>query len=175
MKWLLVIVGVLVVLLLVVVIIGYLLPREHVATSSIVIHQPPETVWMVVRDLGNAAEWWEQVTKVERVDDPEGREVWCQHLKTGPLPLVVMQDDPPRRLVTQINVPDDAAFGGTWTYEIAPVADGSRVRITEAGFINNPFFRFMAVVFFGMHGTMDGYLTALGRRFDEDVTPVHDR
>jgi hypothetical protein len=31
----------------------------------------------------------------------------------------------------------------------------------------------MANVFFGMHGTMDGYLVALGRLFGEDVEVQH--
>lgn len=172
-KWMAIAVAVLAGLVALVALIGWLLPREHVATSRVVIRQPPDTVWMVVRDLGLLAEWWPDVERVEPVGDAGGREVWRQHLTTGPLTLAVVEDDPPHRLVTRIESSDGAPFGGTWTYRIEPVDGGSRVTIIEDGWIANPIFRFVSAVFMGKHGTMDRYLRALGRRFDEEVMPVH--
>jgi len=61
--------------------------------------------------------------------------------------------------VTQIESPPGAPFGGKWTYEIALVEGGSRVSVTEQGWIANPIFRFMSRVVFGYYGTLDGYLT----------------
>lgn len=161
-------------LILIVVVAGMLMPKEHHATSTIELHQPPDSVWLVVRNFGANAEWWSDLQRVGRIEHPDGRERWNQQTKMGPVPLVVVADEPPRRLVTEIDVASDATFGGTWTYEIEPTSDGTRVRITEDGFINNVVFRFMANTVFSMHATMDSYLRALGRRFGEDVAPVHE-
>ena len=45
--------------------------------------------------------------------------------------------------------------------------------VTEQGWVANPLFRFLSRVVFGHYGTLDSYLTALGKRFGEDVMPVH--
>lgn len=133
------------------------------------------TVWQVVRDVGGVTAWWPDVKQAERVSDPGGREAWHQTLKNGyPMPLVVEESQPPGRLVTRIDSPPGAPFGGSWTYEIAAVAEGSRVRITERGWIASPIFRFMARVVLGYHGTMDSYLKALGRKFGQGVVPMHE-
>lgn len=174
-KWVLTGVAVLVGLVAIVAVVGVLLPREHSATSSIVLGQPPDSVWPVVRDVGLLADWWPDVDRVERVEDPAGREVWRQHLRVGvPMAIVVTEDVPPTRFVTEIDAPDGAPFGGSWTYEVHAADGGTRVTITEDGWIANPFFRFMANLVFGVHGTMDSYLEALGHRFNEDVQPVHE-
>ncbi|MDP3909401.1 MAG: hypothetical protein Q8Q14_03335 [Gemmatimonadales bacterium] len=44
-EWLLIAGGAVLALTLIVVIIGYLLPREHTATSSVIIPHPPDSVW----------------------------------------------------------------------------------------------------------------------------------
>ncbi len=174
-KWVLIAVGGLVGVVVLMGLVGLFLPREHVASSSLVIRQPPDSVWMVVRDLGHTAEWWPQVERVERMADARGREVWRQQTRNGgPMSLVVTDEAAPTRLVTEIDAAAGAPFGGTWTYEIRQAEGGSRVTITERGWIANPFFRLMANVVFGMHATMDSYLQALARRFNEDVTPVHE-
>ena len=154
--------------------VGSLLSREHVATSAVALRQSPDTVWRVVRDLGGVAAWWSEVKKVERVPDQAGRELWRQTLgSNAALTFVVAAEVPPSRLVTQIDAPRGAPFGGFWVYEIAPSGDGSRVTVTEQGWIANPLFRFLSRVVFGQYGTLDSYLKALGKRFGEDVTPVH--
>ncbi len=175
-KWLLIGVAALVGLVALVAVVGVLLPREHSAASSIVVGQPPDSVWPLVRDVGRLADWWPDVERVEQVEDAAGREVWRQHLRVGAaMSIVVTEDVPPTRFVTEIDAPEGAPFGGSWTYEIRAVNGGTRVTITEDGWIANPFFRLMANVVFGLHGTMDSYLEALGHRLDEDVQPVHER
>ena len=62
-----------------------------------------------------------------------------------------------------------APFGGNWTYEVAAVPGGSRVTVTERGWIGNPLFRFMARFFFGYTATIDTYLRSLGKKFGETV------
>ncbi|HEU5217629.1 MAG TPA: hypothetical protein VFU23_03170, partial [Gemmatimonadales bacterium] len=65
-------------------------------------------------------------------------------------------------------------FGGVWTYQIAPVPGGATVTVTEDGYVNNPLFRTMMKVM-GVHKTIDGYLTALGKKLGENLTPEHLR
>jgi len=151
-KWTLVVVGALLAVVVLVMLVGAFMPREHLASS------PP---------------WWPDVTSSERTPQSGEGERWIQKTKTGEMPIVVVREEPPRLLTARIDVPDDAAFGGTWTYQIEPVNGGTRVTVTEDGFINNLLFRFMANTVFSLHGTMDSYLRALGRRFGEEVNPEH--
>jgi len=114
------------------------------------------------------------VRTVERVPDAAGREVWRQTLgSNGTLTFVVAVDVPPQRLVLQLDAPCGAPFGGYWSYEIGPSGGGSRVAVTERGWIGNPILRLLNRVFFDEYRTLDSYLRALGERFREDVTPVH--
>lgn len=173
-KWLLIVGVGLVGLVAAVALIGWTMPREHIASSTVIIQRPPDRVWAVVRDLAAVDTWWPDVQRSERVDDERGREVYRHVQKSGyAMSFVVVESKPPSILVTEIDATSNAPFGGRWTYQIAPMDGGSRVTITEDGWIANPFFRFMANLFLGMHRTMDSYLEALGRHFGEAVTPLH--
>lgn len=152
--------------------VGALLPRDHVATSTVTIHQPPDSVWAVVRDLGATPRWWDETTSSVALDDPAGREVWRQEASGFSMDLVVSAAVAPTRLVTTIDAAPEAAFGGAWTYTLTPVAGGTRIAVTEAGWVANPAFRTMSRIM-GHHTTLDSYLRALGRRFGESVTPEH--
>jgi hypothetical protein len=96
------------------------------------------------------------------VDEPN-RTTFRQHTSTGPIVMTVSERQPPARLVTKIDDPDQP-FGGTWTWEIAPAPGGSRLTITERGEIYNPIFRFMARLIFGYTGTMESCLAAMKQR-----------
>ena len=175
MKWLLIGGGGLIALVALIALVGAFLPRDHRATSTITLHQRPDSVWKAVRDLGGITAWWPEMKEAVRLPDKDGHEVWRQKVSGFDMPLVVLESEPPRRLVTQIDSPRGAAFGGTWTYELAPTPDGggTRISVTEAGWIANPIFRFMSRFLFGYYGSLDGYLKALGKRYAETVTPTH--
>lgn len=173
MKWALIALGSIVAVVALAALIGAFLPRSHVASSAITLRQPPDSVWAVVRDLGAVPSWWSDVKRSTRLPDQEGRERWEQETGMGPMPLEIMASEPPSRLVTRIASPEGASFGGTWTYEIAAADGGSRLTITEDGWVANPLFRFMANTVFGLYGTMDSYLKAIGERFGETVEPRH--
>ena len=171
-KWLLIIGGTLVALILLVTLIGYLLPREHQAASRITLRQPPDSVWAILRDMGSIPSWWPSVKSVSRRDDPGGREIWDETMKDGfKMGIEVAVTEPPHLLKTVI-VADDAPFGGSWTTRIEPVPGGSTVTVTEDGWVSNPIFRVVSRVM-GYHKTMDDYLTALGSRFGDQVSPQH--
>jgi hypothetical protein len=62
-------------------------------------------------------------------------------------------------------------IGGTWTHELTPDGSGTRLTITERGWVGNPIFRFVSRFVMGQTATIDSYLHALGKRFGEEVKP----
>jgi len=112
-------------------------PVAHVAARSKRIAARPERVWGLITD-------------------PVASKGWGGNVKTE-----VVEEDPPRRLVNKIV--GESAFGGTWTFEIAPEGhDASTVTITERGEVYNPLFR---TVMKAMRytRTIDAYLAKLER------------
>jgi hypothetical protein len=78
------------------------------------------------------------------------------------------------RCPTRPSTPDPHAtpnlpFGGAWTFDIAPDANGSNLRITEDGEVYNVIFRFMARYIFGHHASIETYLKDLGAKFHQEV------
>jgi uncharacterized protein YndB with AHSA1/START domain len=175
MKWVIIVVASLVGLIAVIAIAGYLVPRDHRATSTILLRQPLDSVWRVVRDIGGITSWWPQMKESTRMPDQDGREVWRQKMSGFDVPLVVLESQSPGRLVTKIDASAGAPFGGTWTYELTPDSGGggTRISVREDGWISNPVFRFLSRFVFGYYGSLDGYLKALGKRFGEAVKPTH--
>ncbi len=174
MKWALILVGAVLGLVALITLIGAFVPREHRATSTVVLHQPVDSVWKVVRDLGGVPAWWPEIKESVRLPDKDGHEVWRQKMSGWDVPLIVIESTAPRRLLTQIDTSAGGAFGGTWTYELTPDSGaGTKISVTEAGWIGNPIFRTLSRFVFGYYGSLDGYLKALGKRFGEEVRPVH--
>ena len=168
-KWALILIGGLLVLVALSVAIGWFLPVKHTASRTVRYQQTPQAVWQVITDYAAIPSWWDWSQKAERLPDREGQEAWKEINKFGDtVTMETIESDPPRKLVRKI-VDEDLPFGGTWTWEIQLVDGGCTVTITEDGEIYNPFFRFMARFVFGYRGTMDAYLTALGKKFAEEV------
>jgi hypothetical protein len=149
-------------------IIGALLPKRHVASRTAKFNTDADTIWKTMTDFASAPSWWPEVKEMNRLPDRNGHAVWVQVTKQGNMPMEVIELDPPRRMVTKV-ADENLPFGGSWTYEIAPVAGGCTLTITEDGEIYNPIFRFMARFFFGYHATMESYLKNLGRKFGEQI------
>ena len=174
MKWVLIVLGALVGLVVLMALVGVMLPRQHVAGVSVTLRQPAESVWQAMRDFGGVTRWWPDMKSSERTADSGGRERWAQAMGGFKMALIIDAEEPPRRLVTRIDSPPGAPFGGGWTYEITPSGEGCRLTLTERGWIANPMFRFLSRFVFGYYRTQESYLRALGRRFGETVTPVRE-
>jgi hypothetical protein len=172
MRWILIVAGSLIGLLLLVTAAGLALPRNHRVTSRIRLSQSPDSVWATIRDVGQVATWWPDVKQVERLEDAGGKERWRESLGGGmALVLLIAEEAAPSRLRTVIE-DTGAPFGGEWLYQITADGNGSVVEVTEAGWVSNPIFRVVSRVM-GHHRTMDGYLSALARRFGEAGRPEH--
>jgi hypothetical protein len=64
---------------------------------------------------------------------------------------------------------DDLPFGGKWTYLLEPDGAGTKLSITEDGFVKPALFRFLSRFVFGHTSTLDGYLRALAERHGESI------
>jgi hypothetical protein len=111
--------------------------------------------------------WREGLKSVERLPDQNGLPAHLEITSSGELPMETLEMTPPQKLVTRI-ADSNLPFGGTWTFEITPVADGATLRITERGYVTNPFFRFLSRFVFRQTSTIETYLKSLAKKFGEE-------
>lgn len=110
-------------------------PVAHVASRSRKLPARPEIVWGLI-------------------NDPVATKGWAGDAKTE-----TVEQDPPRLLVNKIV--GENAFGGTWTFEIAPEGhEASTLTITERGEVYNPLFR-TVMRLMGQTRGIDAYLAKL--------------
>jgi uncharacterized protein YndB with AHSA1/START domain len=165
MKWIIRIVLLFVVIVAVVYGVGWLLPVDHVASSTAAVAASPQQVYDTIADVGTYSQWWSEIERVEMLPSADGRVRFRQHTGAGPIAMQVEESVPPSRFVTRIDDPEQP-FGGTWTFEIAPQGDArSLVTITERGQVYDPLFRFMSRFVFGHTSTMESCLAALTTKF----------
>lgn len=173
MKWALIAAAVLVGLVAVIAVVGAFLPREHRANSTIVLKRPVDSVWSVIRDMAGATGWWPGLTLSERMPDVGGKERWHQKGSGFDMVVEITEAVAPTRMTTLIVSKPGDPFGGKWIYVLAPAEGGTRVTVTEDGWVSNVIFRFMSRFVMGHHTTIDTYLVALAKKFGEDVRPQH--
>ena len=166
MKIALIILAALCALVALVLIVGALLPRQHRVTRTLMLARAPKEVYAVVRDFGSAASWRSNLARVEILDPKHFRE----ESKDGTINYEIVEEVPNTRLVTRI-VDRDLGYAGSWTYDFAPVENGTRLSITEDGDVSNVFFRFMSRFVFGNTSTIDAYLNAFAAKFGESAKP----
>jgi len=166
MKWVLGFFVVLAAVLILVVVIGWLLPKEHVATREGRYRQPPEAIWRAITDIDAMPSWRAGLRNVKRLPDRSGLQSWLETTDSGIIPFETTVSEPPGKLVVRI-ADAKLPFGGTWTYEIRTTAEGSALRITENGEVYNPIFRFVSRFILGYTGTIDAYLKSLAKKFGE--------
>ncbi len=166
MKWILWGVLALAAAVVLVLAIGWLLPRDHVATRVGRYRQSPETIWAAITDFDAMPSWREGLKSVKRLPDRNGLPADIEVTTSGEIPMETVEMIAPRKLVRRIagsNLP----FGGTWTFEISPVPDGATLRVTENGYVTNPVFRFVSRLVLGYTSEMEKYLRSLAKKFGE--------
>ncbi|MEN3368804.1 MAG: hypothetical protein V7609_947 [Verrucomicrobiota bacterium] len=170
MKLALIILAIVFALVLLVLVIGAFLPRNHVVSRQIILHRAPSEIYETVRDFKAAPSWRSDLQRVEIVPTDDNHFRFREQGKQGSVTYDLAEDRPNEKMVTRI-VYQDLGYSGTWTYTFKSEADGTRVQITEAGEVSNILFRFMSRFVFGQSGTIEKYLTALGKKFGESVSP----
>lgn len=147
--------------------VGWMLPVSHEASLTLTLAAPQEAVFKALSDFSRIAEWRSDVDRVvvEGTAGP-GQRV-REFGDNGEIPYVVEELVPPVRMRTRIDS-SELAFGGTWTFVVAPATGGgTTITVTEDGEIHNVLFRFMARFVFGYQQTLASYLRDLARRFGE--------
>lgn len=150
-------------LALVVFLVGLFLPVRHSVTVMREVAGTPAEVWEVITGVETFAEWRPGVERAERLEPIGGWPAWREEGPEGPLTFVVAAVEPERTLVTEI-VDEGLPFGGRWTYLLEPTSTGTRLSITEDGFVYNPIYRFVSRFFLGYTSTVEAYLDALEAR-----------
>jgi hypothetical protein len=170
MKLFLIIAAVVFALIIAMLVIGAVLPRNHVASRQIVLHRSPDELYQTVRDFRAAPSWRPGLERVEMIPTDDGHIRFREHGDQGAITYDLLEDRPGEKIVTRI-ADLDLGYSGSWTYTFAKEAEGTRVQITEAGEVSNILFRFLSRFVFGHTATMEKYLTALGKKFGEEVSP----
>jgi len=166
MKWILWVFIALAGVLMLITVIGWLLPKGHSVSREAQFNQPPEAIWKAITDVEAMPTWRQGLKSVKHLPDKNGLPSWVETSASGTIPFETVVSQPPAKLVVRIADPG-LPFGGTWSYQITPVASGSSLRIREDGEVYNPVFRFLSRFVFGYSATMDAYLRSLGRKFAE--------
>lgn len=166
MKWILWIFLALAAVLVLMILVGWLLPKDHSATRQSHYRQQPEAIWKAITDVDAMPSWREGLKSVKHLPEKNGLPAHLEVTSMGEIPMETMEMTPPRKLVARIADPK-LPFGGTWTFEITPTAEGSTLRITENGYVTNPVFRFLSRFVFRYTGTMETYLKSLSKKFGE--------
>jgi uncharacterized protein YndB with AHSA1/START domain len=171
MRWILTILAVAAAVVVIVVVVGMLLPKEHTARSHATFNAAPDSIWRALTDVEGFPSWRGDVTRVELLPASNGHRSWREIGKNGTITFEEVAAEPSRRLVSRIADPG-LPFGGSWTYDLAPDGNATRVTITENGVVHNPVFRFMSRYVFGHHATQEAFLRSLGKKVGHNVTPV---
>jgi Polyketide cyclase / dehydrase and lipid transport len=141
----------------IVVMIGAMLPKEHVASRSILLHASPNEVFSLI---AGPSDW--RGLKYEVLTQTPLK--WRETDSSGTITYERVETIAPRRIVNRIADPK-LPFGGSWTYEVAPSGDGTELTITENGEVYNPLFRFVSRFIMGHSATIEKYQHDLAARF----------
>ncbi len=171
MKVVLIILAVIISIVVIIVLIGAALPANHVARVKARVNASPEDIWTALTDVAEYPKWRKDVTSVEILQSTNGKTAWRETGSNGKIAFEQAEAVRPSRLLVRLT-DDSLPFGGSWTYELSPAKDGTDLIITEDGIIRNPLFRLMARFIFGYYRTQEGFLRALGAKFNHAVTPV---
>lgn len=170
MKWLARILGILVLAIGLLIVVAFTSPARTKHTRTILLKQTPKAVSAALADVQKMPEWNQNMTKVELLPPSEGKETTKQTFKGGmTMTIVTTESLAPTHLVRAMR-DDGGPFVGSWTYEISPTTDGSKVELTEVSEIKKPFFRLMVRIF-GATKYMDEHLAGLAKHFGENAAP----
>jgi len=148
----------------VVFLIGWRLPQSHEASVEREYAAAPERVFHEISTPREYPRWRSGVQKVDILPDSGDRlQRFREYALGDEVTYVIEEKVPGQRFVTTID-DEDLPYGGSWIFELAPSATGTRLRITEAGEVYNPFFRFVSRFIMGHTRGLETYHDDLGKR-----------
>ncbi|MBX7079787.1 MAG: SRPBCC family protein [Nannocystaceae bacterium] len=137
-------------------------PRDHVASRTIELDHTPAALFAILEDVSAYPCWRSGLSRVERVGDDPLR--YVEHAGDDAIAYVVDERVPSQRLVVRI-ADAELPWGGSWTYELEPNGTGTRLTITERGYIEPILLRGIAAL------TMDPTASIAG--VQEDLRRFH--
>ncbi|WP_405432895.1 SRPBCC domain-containing protein [Micromonospora sp. NBC_00617] len=98
----------------------------------------PEVVFEVISQPEHVREWWADDARFEPVEGAPGELVWrdAQTGETTTVDLAVVDVDPPKRFSFRWSFTEPNRGGQSLlvTFDLVPLATGTRIRMTETGF-----------------------------------------
>src|SRR5437667_1515443 len=82
--------------------IGSQLPKAHVASRSVLLHQSPQNVYAVIRDFAAAPNWRRDVKRIDVETLPDGQIHFSEQGKNGTINYELAEDVPTKRMVMRI-------------------------------------------------------------------------
>ena len=148
----------------VVFLIGWRLPESHEVSVERDYAAAPERVYQEISSPKEYPRWRSGVQKVDMLEATDDRlERFKEYALGDEVTYVIEEKVPGQRFVTTI-ADKDLPYGGTWIFEMTPLATGTRLRITEEGEVYNPFFRFVSRFILGHTRSIETYHSDLEKR-----------
>ena len=148
---------------------GTQLPKDHEVSVSMAYNQPQEALWDAITNYAKLPEWSKSTAKAEALEPKDGKPVWRLITKHGEVMDLVIDEETPmtRHVATIAN--DNLPFGGSWIFELTPTETGTRVTLTEKGYLKQPILRALSALVWGHDHMLKEFLTELGAKFGETV------
>ncbi|EKO13350.1 MULTISPECIES: LIC10604 family protein [Leptospira] len=143
--------------------VGASLPVEHSVFMERIYKVPPENVYSLIRDFKQYPFWRRNVKKVEEISSTSWKET---DIHEDVITFSFIQDRKNMFLESKI-MDEDKPFGGSWTYELSSVSEGTKLKITENGKVYSPVFRFFSKFVFGHSGMIKEYLDFIDQKIWE--------
>ena len=128
----------------------------------------PEVVFEVISRPEHMREWWPDDARFEPVAGAPGDLVWRNNEtgETTTVALAVVEVDPPKRFSFRwcFSDPDRSGNSLLVTFDLVPTSEGTRIRMTEAGFREMGWEIAVLEEQYNEHeSAWDHYIPALGR------------
>jgi uncharacterized protein YndB with AHSA1/START domain len=148
---------------------GASLPRDHSASVSRSLPVPPARVYALLTDHAGGVNWRPGLHGVEALPPVDGHARWREDSEWGVMTYEEVEAIPDQLYVARI-ADTSQGFGGTWTYALEPVDGGTRLTITEDGFVDDPLFRLVSAHVIGHDATMREVMRALAKHLGADTS-----
>jgi hypothetical protein len=135
-------------------------------------HSRPDAVWRLLTDHASEPRWLPPFGSVERQPDRVGLPVWTHRSPDGSFTATIetIAAIPERyyeRLLLRDGQPPDQPWDGRWVFELEPVEQGTRLKITEYGWTGG-FLFFVRQRFVGSpHDFLQYYAARIGQRLND--------
>ncbi|AOP35435.1 polyketide cyclase [Leptospira tipperaryensis] len=142
--------------------IGASLPVEHSSSLEQVFPASTDRIYSLIHNFKEYPSWRPNLKKIETISSSSWKET-DSHNEVMTYSFV---QDRKNELVESKIMDEDKPFGGSWTFELSSVSEGSKLKITENGKVFSPVFRFFSKYVFGHTATIRTYLEFMKKEIE---------